>query len=106
MLAGKEQELFRSFEFAEITDVLTVDPNAGSVLDFGGADEFNFSQHLVLGVKGWKKKCRNQENERTQDNGDLTKGIHGKFLPFEIIHGHKRLAKRPLSGGIRVANAT
>jgi hypothetical protein len=51
VLAGEKKNFFRSLEFAEIADVLAVDPNAGCFLDFGGADEIDLSEDAVPGTQ-------------------------------------------------------
>jgi hypothetical protein len=43
MLAGETQEFFRSLQLPKIADVLPVDPNAGGLLDFGGADQIDLA---------------------------------------------------------------
>jgi hypothetical protein len=68
VFAGKKQELFRSFQLAQITDVLAVDPDAGGVFDFGRAKEFYFAQDLILSVQGGDQEKEDRKDEQWENN--------------------------------------
>src|SRR5215831_9684835 len=61
VLAGKQEDLFRSLQFFEVSDVLAVDPDAGGLFDFGFAFEFDFAHHVVAGIGCGDQGRENQE---------------------------------------------
>src|ERR1700756_291096 len=62
MFARQQQDLLRSLEFLQISDVLSVDPHARSIFDFGFSFKLNFSHHLIPRVDRWgeqkKENCK------------------------------------------------
>ena len=77
MLAGQKQDLLRALELIEITKILPIHPDAGSLLDLGGANQFDFSQNFVALSKD---NVRDQE-ERAQRQ-------HESFLAETRIKSH------------------
>src|SRR5579863_6883076 len=51
VLAGEPEDFLRAFQFLEISDILSVDPDAGSFFDFRFSLKINFSHHFVSRVE-------------------------------------------------------
>jgi hypothetical protein len=50
MLAGEQQQFFRSLQFAEVAHILIIYPNTRCILDLRRAHQIDFTQHFVIGV--------------------------------------------------------
>src|SRR5712671_5975517 len=48
VLAGEEQQFFRPFQFLQVSDVLTVEPDTRSFFNLRGSDEFDLPQNLIV----------------------------------------------------------
>ena len=63
--AGKQQDLFRSLELVEISQILPINPNARSLLDFGRAFQLQFAEHVISGISSFDRERETGKHEST-----------------------------------------
>ncbi len=60
MLTGQQHHFLVAFEFFQIANVLTVDPDTGVPFHFGHALKLHFPHHLIVRVTICGEKEQNQ----------------------------------------------
>src|ERR1700739_138880 len=78
MFAGEEQDFLVVFEFIDVAEVLSINPNARGFVGFGFADELDFAEDLVLG-KGGDAKDRDAEREIEKGFVECRERSHGQL---------------------------
>src|SRR5712671_107730 len=82
VLAWKQQDLFRAFEFLQVSDILSVNPDAGGFFHLRSPIKIDLAHHLILPVEG----CGTNQGERNRQ-------INQQFPEFRVC-AHANLSFR------------